>query len=580
MRALAAFALTCLLTSACDDGGGGDASTPDGTAPDGTADAGPLDATPTVDEGVAPDGQIADMGGADMEPTDMGAEMGADMGAERCPAAPMEGDGLARTTEGWAQGEADGETWLYRSVPFAAPPVGDLRWRPPAAPACYDGVWAPMAHPPACPQVSGEDIIGDEDCLYLNLWTPQAALTDGRQRPILFFIHGGGNSQGSATVGAGNQILYNGQDLAEAHDAVVIVTQYRIGALGYLTHPALAAEDPEGHSGNYGQLDLIAALNWAQANAAAFGGDPERVMIFGESAGGRNTCILVASPLAAGLFHASMMESGACVVPTRAEVEAEGLLQVEASGCAEAEDVAACMRAESPTALLTDRPPVVSVSGAGDAMKPYVDGYVLMDQPIDVIERGEHNRVAFGVGANADETAQEAPALASEAAYQALLRAQLGPRAEEVLAVYPASDFESPQQAYIQVLTDARFVCGARRAARAAALYGPAYLYLFDQALTNAPRLSGYGAYHGAELFFVFNQMSFAGYRATVEEAALAEAMGGYWARLAAGGDPNGDGALAWPAYDDSDPWMIFDGDDLRVEREVRAARCDFWDAF
>lgn len=500
---------------------------------------------------------------------------------ERCPVEGEPAPGLVRTREGLLRGEPAGETWLYRAVPFAAPPVGDLRWRAPVEPRCYDGVRAAPEWPPMCPQLVDGEPAGDEDCLYLNIWAPQGELDDAAPRPVMFFIHGGGNSQGSATVGVGDDLLYDGQALAEDHGVIVVVIQYRIGTLGYLAHPALAAESPEGRSGNYGQLDIVAALRWVNANIGAFGGDPERVLVFGESAGARNTCIMVASPLARGLLSASMMQSGACLVTPRAEVEAEGEVQVEASGCAEAPDIAACMRALSPERILMDRPPVVGVSTASDAMKPYVDGYVLLDQPQEIIRRGAHNPVVFAAGANHDETARDTPQLADAEAYELLLRARFGRViAEQILEVYPAEGYDSPREAYIQLTTDLRFVCTARNALRAAAAHGPTFGYLFDQNLSQSRLLRGFGAYHGAELFFVFKQMDIANYQAPPEELALSDTMGGYWSRLALAGDPNGGEAPMWPAFDETDPWLILAGDDVRVERDIRADKCDFWDTF
>ncbi|MFN3198490.1 MAG: carboxylesterase/lipase family protein [Bradymonadia bacterium] len=536
------------------------------------------DAAASTDPGTGGGGG---QGGAGGEPVGGMPEGGAGgvVAPGDCPIDDIEAPGLVATTEGHLQGEASGDTWLYRAVPFAAPPVDDLRWRAPEPPACYGGIRVQADYAPACPQLNAQGtMLGDEDCLYLNLWTPKAALEGGRPRPIMFFIHGGGNAIGSATVGAGNQILYDGQALAEAHDAVVVVIQYRLGALGYLTHPALDAEDPEGHSGNYGQLDIIAALEWINANAAAFGGDRDRVMIFGESAGARNTCIMVSSPLARGLFYASIMQSGPCRVTPRADVEAEGRTQVENSGCADAEDIPSCMRARTAEQLLLDRPPVVSVGAASDAMKPYVDGHVLTDQPIEVIRRGEHNPVIFVSGANSDETARDTPEIATVAGYEAVVRSQFGALADQVLALYPAEDYETPTQAFVQISTDARFVCNSRQSLEAASAHGPTFGYFFTQNLENSARLRDFGAYHAIELFFVFDQMTLAGYRPTAAESALAEMVGGYWARVARQGDPNDGVAPMWPQYDITEQLLVLDGAGVTAEAGIRSEKCDFWD--
>ncbi|MEZ4434526.1 MAG: carboxylesterase family protein [bacterium] len=476
------------------------------------------------------------------------------------------------------QGERIGDTWRYLALPFAAPPVGPLRWRPPAPPACHDGVRFTTTYGPACPQLEDGVYSGDEDCLHLNIWTPAAAPADGAPRPVLFFIHGGGNVQGSASVGAAGAVLYDGQRLAERFGVVVVVTQYRLGPLAWLVHPALA--DAAGRSGNHGTRDQIAALDWTRRNIAAFGGDPDRVTLFGESAGGRNICTLIASPPAAGLFHGAIIQSGGCVQPSPEQVAAVGLEIITAAGCADAPDIETCMRALGARELLEARPPIVEVAGRSDALQPYADGEILLGQPEDIIAAGQHNDVPIIIGANADETSTSTPPIATEAAYEAALRATLGPLTDRVLELYPASDYDSPQAAYIQVTTDAKFVCGARRAARAAAVGGqsPVYLYHFTQNLSRAPRLAPAGAYHGIELFFVWQQMDFANYRATPQELALAEAIGGYWTRFAADGTPGG--LPPWPAYEAAtDEAIVFHGDGIEVISGIRAAKCDFWDA-
>ena len=570
---LLAALMMAALTFGCDDEPAdetpADASAGDGMIPDATPDGMPSDGT-TPD----PDGTTASDAGTDAEPP------------PRCPSdiAADPASGLVLTTEGIAQGETAGATLRFRALPFAAPPIGSLRWQPPAPPACQepDRIHLRQTYGPACPQLEDGQVIGDEDCLANNIWTPRAALTDGRPRPVLFFIHGGGNTQGSATVGVAGDLLYDGQPLAERFDVVVVVTQYRLGALGWLAHPALA--DAAGNQGNLGIRDLIAALGWVQQNISAFGGDPARVTIFGESAGGRNVCTLLASPLAAGLFHGAIMQSGGCLQPSAAEVRAVSDEIIEATGCHQSDDIAACLRALTPAQIIEARPPITDVAGRSDPLQAFADGDVLLDDPEAVIARGEHNDVPFIAGANADETSLSVPPIATEAAYEAALRAMLGPLTPQVLALYPTAEYDSPQAAYVQVTTDAKFVCGARRAARLAAAGGqaPVYLYHFTQNLSRAPRLSVAGAYHGIELFFVWQRMELAGYRPTPEETALAQAIGGYWTRFAASGDPSdGRGAdPAWPVYaTETDEALVLDGDGIRVEAGIRAAKCDFWDA-
>ncbi|MCA9547781.1 MAG: carboxylesterase family protein, partial [Myxococcales bacterium] len=398
-------------------------------------------------------------------------------------------------------------------------------------------------------------------------------------RPVMVFIHGGGNVQGSAVVGFGDQVLYDGQALAAKHGVVVVTLQYRLGPLAWLVHPALA--DAEGRSGNLGTLDQIAALQWVRANIGAFGGDPDHVTIFGESAGGRNVCVLKASPLARGLFHRAIMQSGACVVPARDRVEADSLAQIEAAGCAAAPDVAACLRELPAETLWTARPPVIDLAGGGSsALQPHVDGHTLTGQPVDVIAAGDHNPGPFIVGANAHEIARFAPPLRTAAAYEAAVRAALGPVADAALALYPADAYDSPRDAYVQLASDAQFVCTARAAARAAAAAGdPTFLYHFAQPLTQSAALRGFGAYHGIELFFVWDNLRLAGYQPSPAEAALAEAVGGYWTAFAEAGDPRTDGAVAWPPYGPAtDEHLLLVGDGIAPGAGLKQAECDFWD--
>lgn len=568
------WVLSLVALAACDDGGG---ATPDegDAGVDARLSDGPLGDGPLAD-GAPGDGALADGALADGALDGAPADAAVDAVAPGCPQPPPAGPAEVSLPQGLIKGREVATISSYLGIPFAAPPVGDLRWRAPEPPQCAPpaGLEA-TAFGPACPQLDAMGApTGDEDCLQLNIWAPPTA---AGPHAVMVFIHGGGNVQGSASVGAAGNAVYDGSALAEQFGVVVVTIQYRLGVLGWLVRPELA--DAGGRMGNYGLLDQIAALTWVKDHIEAFGGDPQRVMIFGESAGAVNVCALVASPLAAGFFQVSLQESGACVLPVGSEVERASREQTEASGCLGA-DEATCLRAKTPAQLLMDYPPVVGVSSRGTPFQPYIDGVVLPDQPEAVIRAGQHNRTVFVAGANADETAQAVPELADAAAYEAAVRAQFGPLANQVLEAYPAADFETPTKALVAVTTDARFVCTTRRSVRAAALHGPTYLYHFTQHLQNAPRLGAFGAYHGLELFFVFQNLDFAGYRPAPSERALALAMGGYWSRLATAGDPNAAGQPEWPLYDAaSDRYLLLDGDGVVAGSGLRQARCDFWDA-
>jgi para-nitrobenzyl esterase len=501
--------------------------------------------------------------GADATPpaADAGLDAPPACGAGQTPA-----PGRVVLDTGAVAGAADGDVWVYRGIPYAAPPVGELRFRPPAAAACWDGVRDATAFGPVCPQLDASgNAIGEEDCLTVNVWAKDGAAG----APVLVFIHGGGNVEGE-----GSSPVYDGTALADG-GAVVVTLNYRLGALGTLAHAALSAEQG-GASGNWGNLDQIAALAWVQQNIAAFGGDPARVLLFGESAGGRHVCTLLASPLAKGLFAAALMESGSCeALKPLATVESFGASWAQAAGCGAAADVPACLRGLDLATVMATLPESASVIEGND-YQSNVDGHVLLELPIDAFATDHGSHVPFVLGTNADETAKAAPAITSEAQYQALVESQFPPAAASaILAEYPASAYATPRRAYIALSSDVRFICPARRFARAAAAAGlPTWRYVFAR----APTLLG--APHGLELLYVFG--SFAtepSYTPTASDLALSAAMQGGWTAMAASGDPGVVGGVDWPAYaaDGSDHAIVFDETVSSVDG-VRTAPCDFWD--
>ncbi len=298
-----------------------------------------------------------------------------------------------------------GDVLAFRGVPYAAPPAGDLRWRPPRPPASWDGVRPALESGAPCWQRITPDtsiwsrgaLDRSEDCLYLDLWT--AAAGDAGSRPVMVWFHGG-----SHEVGHGSSLIFDGAALARK-GVVLVSINYRLGAFGFLAHEALTAESEHGSSGNYGLLDKIAALRWVRDNAAAFGGDPERVTIFGQSAGSMSVCSLVASPLAAGLFHRAIGQSGGCFTPLEglAPAERRGALlagALDAAKDASGAEIAAAMRAASAEDVLAG----AESSGWSDGTKTVVDGWCLPDQPAAIYARGEHNRAPMMVGFMGDES--------------------------------------------------------------------------------------------------------------------------------------------------------------------------------
>ena len=484
------------------------------------------------------------------------------------PCAPTPGAPAERvtTTSGVVRGATDGATLAWKRVPYAAPPIGDLRLRAPQPAPCAADELDATALGPTCPQLTADGgFEGAEDCLHLNLWAPASA--PATPRPVMVWIHGGGNSVGTAV-----DPIYDGRRLAEAGDVVVVTLNYRLAQLGFLADAALATT--AGAVGNYGTLDQLEALRWVHANIAAFGGDPANVMVFGESAGGRNTCTLLAAPAAAGLFHRALIQSGACkFIDTRAEAQATADAVATALGCTG--DRAACFRAATAEALIrANAQPVGAL--AASAYGSVIDGVTLVEQPEAAIRAGRHHAMPIAIGANADETGREAPAMLTEPQYVALVRAQLGPIADAALQQYPASAYPSPRAAYVRLTTDSRFVCPSREiaAGAAAAQTAPVFRYFFQY------RATPLGAVHGLDVPFVFGTFGAiltpggTPYQPTAADLALSAAIQGYWTRFARSGDPGG--APAWPAYGATDPALVLDGA-ITTTAGVRTADCDFW---
>ena len=502
--------------------------------------------------------------------------------------------GTVRTTSGDVSGALVAGAWRFLGMPYAAPPLGDLRWRAPAAPEPWQGALEADAFGPACPQYDdGSSLFGDEDCLTLNVFAPPDVFEQSDARPVLFFIHGGGHVQGAGSVSVGDHPLYDGTTLAVEHGVVVVTINYRLGPFGFLAHPALTAEGGEQASGNYGALDQLAALRWVHDNIAGFGGDPERVTVFGESAGSVSACRLVASPLAAGLVHRAILMSGACVATPLDTAEQDGVAVAEELGCADAPDVPACLRARSMASVMDTLGPGVSGPGslARGAYDGVIDGYLLPAAPRELIEAGRHNQIPVIVGTTSAESGRDAPPITTEAEYEAAVRAYLAAAglppvlAPLVLAAYPTGDYPSPRDAFVALSSDVKFVCQARRDLRllSSGQEEPTYRYWFDHVPDNVGETArSRGAFHGLELTFLFGVLDVGigplRYEPGPGDLAVSAAMQGYWARFAASGDPNG-GAAAWPIYDiERDPSLVL-APEPHVAEGLRAEQCDFWDA-
>ena len=456
--------------------------------------------------------------------------------------------GQVTTDRGPVLGHGDGTITAFLGVPYAAPPVGALRWRPPVAHDPWTQPIDAAALGPACAQSAGG--LGQagpysEDCLTLNVWTPNP--TSAARAPVMVFLHGGAFVHGSS-----NQAGYDGRAIA-ASGVVVVTLNYRLGVLGFLAHPALTAEDDHHSSGNVGLLDQQAALRWVHGNIAGFGGDPDNVTVFGESAGSMSVCVHLVSPLAAGLFHRALGESGACTnfAMTRASAEGLGVSVAATLGCDTAPDVLACLRAKSADEVIAAAPGSEDVVAGGAKLAPSIDGYVLPEPPAVAFAAGRVNPIAgFLGGTNHDEATlfTRMATIDTEAEYEAAVTALIPAHATEALALYSAASYPTPKDAYDALITDLVFVCPTRAELRALAGLGvTAYQYELTR-LTAFGSAAGLGVYHGSELPFVFGNLTARSGMSAVDQAFSSQVIG-YWTRFAATGDPGGGAAASWPPY-------------------------------
>jgi para-nitrobenzyl esterase len=499
-------------------------------------------------------------------------------GSRECASA---GPDIACTEQGAVRGSIEGDTLAFKGIPYARPPVGALRWRAPEAPFAWQGVRDGTRFGSVCPQIAGTEVIGAEDCLSLNIWRPKNA--PAKPLPVMVFFIGGGNhafsGQGSPGFGGVN---YNGQMLAP--EGVVYVSfNFRLGALGFLAHPSLGADRPEKISGNYGSLDQIAMLRWLKQNIAAFGGDPNRIFLFGTSAGGANICALMTSPMTRGLFHGASMQSSVptgCKLQTLAEAEkGTGSRVVQTVGCHDAADPAACMRNKSMTEIVKALPGTFGVLprlyGAN------VDGHVFPDQPIAMIARRDHVAMPVIIGDSTEETTLFINAVGpvtDVASYHAAIEKVFGAAAPRIQAAYPVQAYRSPREAFIKVTTDALFTCQSRRVAHtlARSQKDPVYRYIFAHALENDPQQKALGAVHTVEHAFFFPWQG--KYRPTDVDLSIQKAMITYWTRMAKNGDPNGDGVPQWPALTPQNDAYLEIGPNPGAKSGPAYAKCGFWD--
>jgi para-nitrobenzyl esterase len=486
---------------------------------------------------------------------------------------------IAVTQSGAVQGATAGNLIVFRGIPYAAPPVGNLRWKVPQVPASWAGIRDALTFGNVCTQINyGGQLVGSEDCLTLNVFV--LATPPNEMQPVMVFLHGGGNVRGDA-----QSTPYDMPSLA-AQGVVVVTAEYRVGLLGYFANSLLTAEGG-GSSGHYSLTDQVAVLKWVHDNIAAFGGDPKHVMLFGQSAGSYDIQMLLAAPSAQGLFSVAGMESNViplAQLPTLAQVEAGDEPFVGAVGCKAATDVLACLRAVPAATIVNMQGSYPGGPGVSSAFLP-MDPFVTLQQ--------NGSPVPLLIGSTREEwtgVSDDPNAPLDTAGYAAAIHSRfdpIGPTvANQVLTLYPAAGYDTPQYALIAVDSDYNMTCEVRNVARATAGANrkPVWRYFYTHRFENDPGLNASRAFHTAELYFVFENFSpvsppFANsvnYVQTAAELTFTSNMMGYWTRFAATGDPNGAGAVGWPAYDPNTDSMIELDDTLTVINGYHNPQCDY----
>ena len=511
----------------------------------------------------------------------------------------LDPDAPVRVTGGAIRGAVsalDAGVVAFKGIPYAAPPAGELRWRPPQPVVAWEGVRDASGSGPICIQNGGRDVSQDEDCLFLNVWAPRET---SAPRPVLFWIHGGGY-----TGGSGSTALYDGTRLA-ADGAVVVTINYRLNVFGFLAHPALSAESPHGASGNYGLLDMVAALEWVRDNVALFGGDPDRVTIFGESAGGGAVMSVMLIPAAEGLFHRAIAQSNwingwdrPLAAPARGweAAEAQGLRVAAALGtAADARDPLAAMRAASAADVLaaSNADAGSPFLRTGNVWAPNVDGWVVPDDPLAMYRAGRQHRVPLITGLNGNEGSLMTRGMdvADAAAFEDHVRSVYPALAGEMLAHYDASSPAAAKAAIDKVIHDLYFAGPVRAHAESQAAAGaPTWLYHFTH-VPPTPWGAELGSHHAAELAYVFGTLTRreeGGERPlgltpvgdyTDTDTALSATMRAYWVQFAATGDPNREGLPAWPAFDPETDRHLELGSAIAPGTAVDVAGAALWEA-
>jgi para-nitrobenzyl esterase len=479
---------------------------------------------------------------------------------------------------------------VFRGIPFAAPPVGDLRWKAPQPAAKWEGVRKSDEFGPRCTQASvySDMIFRDkkdkpmsEDCLYLNVWTP--AKSDRENRPVMVWFYGGGFQAGSSS-----EPRYDGENFAKK-GIIVVSVNYRLGIFGFYAHPDLSKESGHNASGNYGLMDQIAGLEWVKKNIGAFGGDPHKVTIAGESAGSLSVSALMASPLTKGMFRSAIGESGAFFNAAGGGLGMSSLAEMEKNGVKFGESTGAKslaeMRAKSAEELLA-----AVQKDKGARFWPGVDGYVLPEKVSDIFAKGKQAHVPLLAGWNAEE-ASFGVALAKEKTtpetFTAQVQKQFGAKAPDVLKLYSAKTDEEARRAAIDLASDLFIVYSTWEWLDSQYKTGeaPVYRYVFTRTppASDATKIDGvssalFGARHACELEYVFGALKSQPNPWEETDFKVSDAMASYWANFTRTGDPNGKALPEWPAYKKEAKYPVMHlGAEIVAAPEVHRDRYEYW---
>ena len=462
---------------------------------------------------------------------------------------------------GIVEGVINGDIAIFKGIPFAAPPVGDLRWKPPQPAKSWTGILKANKFGPECPQIKNffSDTIAksSEDCLYLNIWTP--AKSKKEKLPVMVWIYGGGFALGNTSFP-----WYNGENLAKMGVILVSVT-YRVGPLGFLSHPELTAESEKHVSGNYGLLDQIEALKWIQKNIREFGGDPTKVTIFGESAGAISVSMLCASPLANDLFSGAISESGGSFSPVSDSSNVFDCIQTLAG----AEKLGVDFMKRMDCNNIADLRTVSSEKWMNDPaaqmgyLWPVVDGYVITGDQYKLYQDGKYNDVNVIIGTNSDEGSMFVQPEKPEE-YIKGVKLRFGPVSDKILELYPIDSATGTYRPKADIFRESVFAWPSWTWARLQSETGKSkvFVYYFDQ-FAPEPFMPGMpapkGAAHASEIVYAFRNLDqSAGSKVTDEQKALSETMAKYWTNFAKTGDPNGEGLPEWPVYRDGEKSVMF----------------------